>query len=89
MPIERCPRCTHSPITTDIVTCPACGFDFESLGPDGQPLVRPAAPADRGESNVLPFAAPPKPNRDVTAPFTLEVNPADIVRLLKKPSHDE
>lgn len=89
MPIERCPRCTHSPVTTDTTTCPACGFDFETLGPDGEHLTVPGAPVERGEGNVLPFAAPPPKtpkDRDADrAPFTLQVNPADIVRLLKKP----
>jgi len=90
MPIERCPRCTHSPLTSDITKCPACGLDFDELGPDEQKLTRPGVPRDRPEGNVLPFTTPPpKPHRDRNAergrPFTLQVNPADIVRLLKKP----
>jgi hypothetical protein len=90
MPIERCPRCTHSPITSDITKCPACGLDFGELGPDGQQLTRPAAPQERAEGNVLPFATPPpKPQRDRDLPFTLQVNPGDIVRLLKKPPQDQ
>lgn len=94
MPIERCPRCTHTPSTSDIGKCPSCGLDFGELGPDGQALTRPGAPQVRPEGNVLPFAAPPprpKRNRPLErgVPFTLEVNPADIVRLLKSSPKDK
>jgi hypothetical protein len=93
MPIARCPRCTHSPLTGEVIKCPSCGLDFEGLGPDGQALTRPAPLPERPEGNVLPFTAPPpKLNRDRAVdrglPFTLEVNPADIVRLLKNPPKD-